>query len=203
MHLQTGGTLSSLSLTTYNFKEPFISWAAEEIVKGDLTEIELSYLLLYNYPEKAKKKAFESFLSSLPQQISFKANSLEAMVSLAVILRSMEGAEKYAHNMYLRSLEDRILSDPNIMYLNSEYMISILYLAPSAQKGEIARRILYNNPRLDDLYYIVRYNIDPYSYIAESMIKERENINLDLDRLRSSDLVNLRSRFLQGKMENK
>lgn len=197
LRLKQDGSLSYLLFRAHSFKEPFKSWAVNEIHRIDLNDFQLSDFLSLDFPEKAKSFALKRFLDSQLSDTTLKVSAPYLENIIVLVHKINEKSDSFSS--YRVYLIDLILNDPNIIYVSNERLISILYWCSSSQKTKVAERILYNNPQRPELKIIAKADIKGYSDVASSMFFQEELSTSNTDP--NWDFDTAKRHFLAGKMD--
>lgn len=146
----------TLNYDSDDFREPFKSWAVEELFKKDFSAGSLGWFLLHsNHSEDSKTKALYNFVGKSRPSID--------LFDLFHYLYGRSGIdEKYYVILISKILEDLNISNPRL--------VELLWHASPEQKDEIASRVLNNNPNEIDLAGIINAKIDFYSDTAQLML---------------------------------
>lgn len=202
LKLKQDGNLAGLVYPAGYFKEPFKTWVVRELLNMDLTISELGSFLWNDFPEKAKATALKRFLDFQSQPIlKISAPYLERLIDLVLQLSGNYIVTNPTTIIYREYFIDRILSDPNMVYVSNDYLMSILKLGSLEQRKKIAERVLYNDPPIYALDIIADAKIDFYSDLANNMFLQQKvtnpipDSNYDFDVARRTFLVKKMSLF--------
>ena len=173
------------------FKEPFSSWAAEEIIKVDLNSSELSFFLMGDFDDKYKKYVYEKHIDRITYPFQFADRSSISQEDYIIWVISSLGewvnrsevddrARKFAY-MYRAKLIERIVNSASLYGLSNNNLLTLLYNVSVDKKATIAQAILINNPSSYDLDIVGGSEIEFYSDLAKQMLSFDSSKDYDFD----------------------
>lgn len=168
------------------FREPFSSWAFEEISKVELSSVELSFFLMGNYSDEQKKYIYEKHIDRLvpPDEAQvFSPLTQEDYIILTITSlgywindpsRADDRRRKFAV-MYRAQLIERILNTSLTDISNNNLFELLNNVSSPAHKAVIAQTILNNNPSSYDLDRLGGAGVEFYSDLAKEMLRSGDN----------------------------
>lgn len=174
---------TTLASSAEKFKEPFSSWAAEEIIKQpDLYSSELATFLVGYFDNKYKKQAYEKYINrSAPPTIQVVDYGVPQENYILMTIRRLAEMANYSDldnetrklaSSYKAGLIEHMIKSGSFRQLSNDILMELLKYVPSSQAGNVAQAIIDNDP--SSFYYldnVAGAEIPYYSELARQMLE--------------------------------